>query len=76
NIGGIPEQVRDGVEGRLFEAGNPDSLASVMDEFATQKEAAVEMGLHARQRLLNKYSLTTHEQRLLDLYQQLVSEAA
>ena len=34
NLGGMRELVEDGVNGRLFEAGNPASLASVLGELA------------------------------------------
>ncbi|MGY5707941.1 glycosyltransferase family 4 protein [Vibrio cincinnatiensis] len=76
NIGGIPEQVRDGIEGRLFTAGDPHSLAEVMDSVADNKEQVIDMGYKARQRLLNKYSLTQHQASLMHLYQQLLSEAS
>ncbi|WP_165313822.1 glycosyltransferase family 4 protein [Vibrio ziniensis] len=73
NIGGIPEQVREGVEGHLFESGNPDSLAQVMDNFAGHPEQVAELGHRARQRLENKYSLARHENTLMNLYQELLS---
>lgn len=71
-IGGIPEQVRDKVEGRLFESGNAQALASVMDECAMQPELMADYGKQARMRLINKYSLENHERKLLALYQQLM----
>ncbi len=74
NIGGIPEQVREGVEGRLFESGNPDSLAEVLDAFAQDPQQTVELGANARQRLENKYSLARHESKLMSLYQELLGE--
>ncbi|CAM3953314.1 Alpha-D-kanosaminyltransferase [Vibrio aerogenes CECT 7868] len=73
-IGGIPEQVRDGVEGRLFPAGDGVALAQLMDEFATAPELVDEYGRNARLRLEEKYSLTRHKQALLDLYQSLTGE--
>lgn len=74
NIGGIPEQVRDGKEGRLFEAGNAHDLANVMDEFAIRPELTKYYGEQARQRLESRYSLTAHHQQLVDLYQNLLGE--
>ncbi len=76
NIGGIPEQVREGVEGRLFESGNPTSLAKVMDSFAQDQATSEQLGMRARQRLENKYSLARHENMLMNLYQELLSEKA
>lgn len=74
NIGGIPEQVRDGKEGRLFESGNAHDLACVMDEFAIRPELTKYYGEQARQRLESRYSLTAHHQQLVDLYQSLLGE--
>jgi len=76
NIGGIPEQVREGIEGRLFDSGDPDSLAKVMDSFAQDQSASEIMGKQSRQRLENKYSLARHQHTLLNLYQELLSEKA
>jgi glycosyltransferase involved in cell wall biosynthesis len=39
-IGGIPEQIRDGVEGILFEPGNVQELANAMDALADSPEKA------------------------------------
>lgn len=73
-IGGIPEQVRDGVEGILFEAANPTSLAEAMDAFAENADRTVELGVNARKRLESKYSMSRHQQSLLDLYHELIIE--
>ncbi|VFS90933.1 sugar transferase, PEP-CTERM/EpsH1 system associated [Kluyvera cryocrescens] len=47
DIGGIPEQVRDGQEGRLFEPGNVSALATILDDLAQNPELARELGLRA-----------------------------
>lgn len=74
NIGGIPEQVRDGIEGRLFEPGNAQALADILDEMALDPIKAREMGENARRRLQDKYALHTHIEALRALYQQLLAE--
>ncbi|KOO13773.1 glycosyl transferase [Vibrio xuii] len=74
NIGGIPEQVRDNVEGRLFEAGNPESLAQVMDEMARSSTEREALGKFARKRLVDTYSLTSHHQKLISLYKELLGQ--
>jgi glycosyltransferase involved in cell wall biosynthesis len=51
NIGGIPEQIRDGVDGYLVEPGNSDALAQLMDKLAADPQQARRMGINARQRL-------------------------
>lgn len=71
-IGGIPEQVRDGIEGMLFEAANPEALADAMNMFTRDPQRAVELGINARKRLESKYSMTRHQQSLLDLYHDII----
>ena len=75
NIGGIPEQIRDGIDGYLVEPGDADALARIMDGLAANPQQAREMGINARQRLEEKYDLARHMQVLQELYQQLVGEA-
>ncbi|VTP62745.1 Glycosyl transferases group 1 [Leclercia adecarboxylata] len=43
-IGGIPEQIRHGVEGLLFEPGNAQDLADALDVMAENPAQAHEMG--------------------------------
>lgn len=76
DIGGIPEQVRDGIEGRLFEAGNAQSLASAMDNLANNTQLVDRFGVNARHRFEEKYTLATHQRHLLALYQSLVGETS
>lgn len=73
-IGGIPEQIRDKIDGILFEPGNVQALADVLDDLALNPQKAREMGLNARQRLREKYSLRKHTESLLALYREIVIE--
>ncbi|QIZ52547.1 glycosyltransferase family 1 protein [Dickeya zeae] len=73
-IGGIPEQIRDKVDGILFEPGNVQALAEVLDYLALNPQQAKEMGRNARQRLSEKYSLNKHTAALLALYQEIISK--
>lgn len=68
-IGGIPEQIRDGVDGLLFEAGNVDELSHCMDMLVAEPELTNLMGASARQRLINDYSLLNHKNKLMGLYE-------
>ena len=72
-IGGIPEQIRDGIEGILFEPGNAQELANAMDALADLPEKARVMGLQGRARLSEKYALSKHMDTLLALYKELLS---
>jgi glycosyltransferase involved in cell wall biosynthesis len=72
-IGGIPEQIRHGVEGLLFEPGNAQDLADALDVMAENPAQAHEMGLKGRVRLCQKYSLRKHMDTLLSLYRELLA---
>lgn len=72
-IGGIPEQIRDGIEGILFEPGNAQELAGAMDTLVEDPEKARVMGLHGRERLSEKYALDKHMETLQTLYKELLS---
>ncbi|AYN26512.1 MULTISPECIES: glycosyltransferase family 4 protein [Buttiauxella] len=73
-IGGIPEQIRDGVDGALFEPGNAQELANILDFLAENPDKAHHMGLNAHQRLCDKYAMRNHMEALLNLYQELLSK--
>lgn len=73
-IGGIPEQIRDGVEGMLFEPGNAEELAAAMDFLSSNPGEACEMGARAKTRLSEKYSLNQHIESLLALYNGLMDK--
>ncbi|WP_063652771.1 glycosyltransferase family 4 protein [Aliivibrio fischeri] len=71
-IGGIPEQIRDGIDGYLFEAGNAQALADKLDLLVKEPVKTIDMGKNARERFLSKYTLTKHKNDLLNLYQELL----
>ncbi|AUU83703.1 glycosyltransferase family 4 protein [Leclercia sp. LSNIH1] len=71
-IGGIPEQIRHGIEGLLFEPGNAQDLADALDEIAEIPQQAREMGQKGRERLCQKYSLRKHMETLQALYRELL----
>lgn len=74
NIGGIPEQVVDGETGFLFEPGNAQELANKLDILAENPELVQSMGLKARERMINKYSLEVHKRELIALYHSLAGK--
>ncbi|EIQ0325350.1 glycosyltransferase family 4 protein [Escherichia coli] len=71
-IGGIPEQIRDGIDGILFEPGNVQELADAMDNLIDAPEKARAMGLNGRERLKGKYTLHQHMEKLLALYKEIL----
>ena len=71
-IGGIPEQIRDGIDGYLFQAGNAQALANTLDLLVKEPNKTIDMGNNTRERFLSKYTLTKHKYDLLNLYQELL----
>ena len=74
-VGGVPDVVRDGVEGFLVEPGATDELADRLAELAQDPALRERMGEQGRDRVLPRYAV----QRLVDdvdqLYRSLLSAA-
>lgn len=65
-IGGIPELVRDNLDGLLFEPGQVDQLTSAINAMTPKR--AREMGMRAREDALKRFSPGTHLARLTAQY--------
>ena len=70
-VGGVPELVRDGVDGILVESGNPEQLATAMLELLDDAEKRGAMGEMGRARIQSDFSvrsmITRTEAVYLDL---------
>ena len=73
-IGGIPEQVRDGWNGHLFEPGNAVELAARMQNLLDHRELAVEMGRHGRSQVEALNGPETHYEQTMQVYERLLRE--
>ncbi|NQU84419.1 MAG: glycosyltransferase family 4 protein [Mariniphaga sp.] len=56
DVGGIPEFVRDGVDGYLFKKNNFKSLAQAVNKLVLNKKQFMEMSQNARNHILQKCS--------------------
>jgi glycosyltransferase involved in cell wall biosynthesis len=75
NIGGIAEIIDDGINGYLFEAGNTRDLAEKINLlFSKGKNDISQMGMLARKTVEEKFSAETHYQKLMSLYNKVLSE--
>jgi glycosyltransferase involved in cell wall biosynthesis len=74
-VGGVPDVVRDGVDGFLVEPGDVEALADRLGRLAADPELARRMGEAGRARVLERYSV----QRLVGdvdaLYRRLLADA-
>lgn len=68
-MGGIPEMIRDGETGALFESGNVEELAASMTYFSAMPDARVSaMGEAARDYVSTTFTAERYRGEMLDLY--------
>lgn len=72
-VGGIPDLVTDGVNGRLVPARDPAALAGALAAYAGGPELVRLHGAAARQRIVERYSITAMLSAYLGLYDRLTA---
>jgi glycosyltransferase involved in cell wall biosynthesis len=68
NIGGIPDFVEDGVNGLLFEAGNPDDLAEKMKMVLDDRSLIGKL----RKGISKLKTIDQHSDELIEIYENLL----
>lgn len=76
NIGGIPEQVRDGWNGYLFEPGNAIELAAKMQNLLDNRALAIQMGRNGRAQVETVNGPKTHYEQTMRVYERLLGESS
>jgi len=71
-IGGIPELVRHGTTGLLFEPGNVGQLSRTIDALLDDPGQRAEFGRNARRIVEAEYSMQMHGAALLSLYRSVI----
>jgi glycosyltransferase involved in cell wall biosynthesis len=66
-VGGIPELVRDGVDGLLVPPGRPEALARALAQLLADPLRARRMGRAARKAVRGRFGLEEKLRRVLDL---------
>ncbi len=69
NVGGIPELVKHGETGLLFEMGNAQDLRTRITEMWQNPSKTIEMGQKARKMVEDEYNALVHYQRLKEVYE-------
>lgn len=73
-IGGIPELVKDGKNGFLFEPGNVDELSEKIRFLWERPGAIMKMGNTAQRVAEDKYNSELHYDKLMKIYKEVLSK--
>ena len=65
----IPDIVKDGVSGLLFEKGNVHELAACVSRILTDKQLAKELSASERETAAKLYNGENNYQKLIEIYQ-------
>ncbi len=68
NIGGIPEQLTDGIEGFLIEVGDAETMAARVEAILRDEKLALRLGTAGNTRVTEQYSL----ERMTESYEKLL----
>jgi L-malate glycosyltransferase len=74
NVGGIPEQVLDGVTGFIVPPKDPASLAQSIDKLISDPELMAEFGKQGYHRYQEKFALAVMVQATVDIYEKVMAE--
>jgi glycosyltransferase involved in cell wall biosynthesis len=72
-VGGVPELIEHGVTGLLSPPGDAGALADALETLLTDPSCRVTMGAAARQRAVEKFSLTRQVDALLGLWSEVLA---
>ena len=68
-VGGLPENLEDGVEGWIVPMKNPRAIADVLKRVAADPSVLIRMGAAARARATHEFNLPLFVRRTLEVYQ-------
>ncbi|MFN0028900.1 MAG: glycosyltransferase family 4 protein [Acidimicrobiales bacterium] len=74
SLGGLPELVTDGVEGLIVPPDDPPALARALDRLQQDPSAAIAMGGAAREKMVGRFGVQAHLERLFELYEEAAQE--
>ena len=72
-VGGVPEMVEDGINGKMVAPADPQQLANVCTDMLRDPDALVKMGLAGRQIVEEKFNVRVQVDKLQALYQSLIT---
>jgi glycosyltransferase involved in cell wall biosynthesis len=75
-VGGIAEIIADGVTGALVPTEDPASLAAAIERLAGDAPRRAEMGEAAFRHVAQHFSIRSHADRMMDLYDEVLEARA
>ena len=75
-VGGIPEIIRDGIDGVLHRVGDPDDLAAQILSLLENPGHAAELGRQAAARCEQQFHPAVIAARMIDFYRQVIRKAS
>ena len=73
-IGGIPEQVQEGVSGQLFEPDSIDDMAQIMEKMLSDKEKLVQMGIAGQSFVKENLLIKDQMDSLMNLFETVITD--
>ncbi|MGH7860542.1 MAG: glycosyltransferase family 4 protein, partial [Candidatus Binatia bacterium] len=70
-VGGVPEIVVEGTTGLLVDPGAPRQLADAAERLLRDERLRSEMGANGRKRVIEDFSLESHVEAILAVYERL-----
>jgi len=74
-VGGVPDVVREGVDGYLVDVGDADTLAARLVELAGDPDKRDAMGREGRRRVLERYAVDRLVDDIDQLYRELLNDS-
>lgn len=75
NVGGVPDIVRHDIDGLLVEAGQTQAFADQLERLLTDGALRTRLGLAARKRIEDQFSMEQHMTRLTHLFAHTLSSS-
>lgn len=73
-VGGVPEMIEDGINGRLVPPADTRQLASVCNDMLTNLKATADMGEAGRKIVKERFDVRVQASQLQDLYRELITD--
>ena len=66
-VGGVPDVIKDGVNGRLIEPSSPESIAEAMEQFLTEREVFKRLAEGGRKMVEDRFNFRRRTDSLMSI---------